>query len=47
MILGSEVYITNPELDIQLLPPILINNTPLQYVELVKNLGVWLTPTLN
>ena len=25
----------------------LINDTPLQYVELVKNLGIWLTPTLN
>ena len=47
MILSSEAYITSPVLNIHSLPPILINDTPLQYVELVKNLGIWLTPTLN
>ena len=47
MILGSEVYITSPELKIHSLAPILINDTPLQYVELTKNLGIWFTPTLN
>ena len=47
MILGSEAYITSPELDIHLSPPIFINNTSLQYVVLIKNLGIWLTPTLN
>ena len=29
MILGSEAYITNPELDIKILPPIFVNNTQL------------------
>ena len=47
MILDSEAYITSPKLDIYLLPTIFINNTALQYVELIKNLGIWLTPTLN
>ena len=47
MILGSEAYITSPKLDIYLLPTIFINNTPLEYVELIKNLGIWLKITLN
>ena len=47
MILGSEAYITSPEHNIHSLPTILINGTSLQYVKLVKNLGIWLTPTLN
>ena len=34
MILGSEAYINIPKLDIHALPPILINNTPLEYVKL-------------
>ena len=37
---------TSPDFNIHSLPPILINDTPLQYVELIKNLGIWLTPTL-
>ena len=40
MILGSESYITSPELNIHSLPPMLINNTLLQYVELIKHLGL-------
>ena len=48
MVLGSEYYITySPELKIQSLPSIMINDIPLQYVELIKNLVIWLTPTLN
>ena len=47
MIVGNEAYITSPELDIHLLPPIFINNTQLQYVELIKNLRISLTLTLN
>ena len=47
MNLGSEAYITSPEFNIYLLPIILINNTPFQFVELTENLVVWLIPTIN
>lgn len=35
--LGSKSYTSIPELDIHLLCPILINSTPLQYHQLIKN----------
>ena len=47
MILGSEAYIKSLVLDILTLPPILFNTTPLQYAKLFKNLGIWITPTIN
>ena len=48
MILGSEGYIASrPEFNIYSLPPIIINDSPLQYVKLIKNLGSSFTPTLN
>ena len=42
MFMRSEGYI---QLNTHDLPPILINSEPLNYVELVINLGLWLTPT--
>ena len=47
MILSSEAYITTSELIIHYLPSILINDIPIQNVKLIKNLGIWLTSTLN
>ena len=29
------------------LPPVVINGTNIKYVDIVKNLGIWITPTLN
>ena len=47
MILGSEAYIMSNQLNVNNLPCIHINNNPLQYVNLFKNLGLWITPTLD
>ena len=47
LLMGSEAYIRFPELNIHNLPPILMNNKPLNCVELVKNRGFWLTPNLD
>ena len=47
MLLGSEAYISSDILNVNNLPPIIINNSPLQYVNLFKNLGLWITPTLD
>ena len=46
MILGSEAYIKSPVLNTHNLAPIQINSINLEYTQLVKNLGIWLTPTL-
>ena len=46
MLMSSEAYIKSPELNIHNLPSILINNKPLNYVEIVKNLGLWRNLTL-
>ena len=46
MILGSEAHIKSPVLNTHNLAPIQINSTNLEYTQLVKNLGIWLTPTL-
>ena len=41
MLLGSKAYITSN------LPAIKMNNKPLQYVNFFKNLGLWITSTLD
>ena len=47
MIFGSEAYILADQLNVYDLQCIYINNTPLQYVNLFKNLGLWIIPTLD
>ena len=47
MLLGSEAYILSGPLNVNNLPCIHINDNPLQYVNLFKNLGLWITPTLD
>ena len=47
MLLGSEACIASNILTISNLPPIIINNNPLPHVNLIKNLGLWITSTLD
>ena len=47
MLLGSKVYITSNIPIVSNLLPIQMNINPLQYVNLFKNLGLWINPTLD
>ena len=46
MIFRSEAYIKSPILNTHKVAPIQINSTNLEFTKLVKNLGIWFTPTL-
>ena len=43
--MGSLPYVA--PIDMNSLPTVVINCTNIKYVDKVKNLGVWITPTLN
>ncbi|XP_024886453.1 uncharacterized protein LOC112463950, partial [Temnothorax curvispinosus] len=45
MIYGSNAYVRN--IDLSLLPPIIVNQVPIPFVSEVRNLGVVFTPTLS